>query len=133
MSEEGAVSYWRRIVQARLDVLKDASALPPQPKALAEILADARNSPTRVAHLSLMPAEDLAVLPDLAQLWHAVDLAETDAQRAELAEKLRAAERRLSVFRSQLHERIDALTSELISRYREDPRLALAALPNSTP
>ena len=43
--------------------------------------------------------------------------------------RLRDAERELSAYRRSLHERLDAATGELISRYRDEPALALKALP----
>ena len=35
----------------------------------------------------------------------------------------------LATYRRSLHERLDAATGELISRYRDQPALALKALP----
>jgi hypothetical protein len=43
--------------------------------------------------------------------------------------RLSDAERELSSYRRSLHERLDAATGELISRYRDQPALALQALP----
>ena len=43
--------------------------------------------------------------------------------------RLADAEHQLSEYRRSLHERLDAATGELISRYREEPALALRALP----
>ena len=46
--------------------------------------------------------------------------------------RLAAAEAELSAYRRALHERLDDATSELIARYREEPALALCALPLPT-
>ena len=43
--------------------------------------------------------------------------------------RLTDAEHELSSYRRSLHERLDAATGELISRYRDEPALALQALP----
>jgi hypothetical protein len=43
--------------------------------------------------------------------------------------RLTDAEKELSTYRRSLHERLDAATGELISRYRDEPALALQALP----
>ena len=43
--------------------------------------------------------------------------------------RLADAEHQLSAYRRGLHERLDAATGELIARYREEPALALRALP----
>ena len=45
------------------------------------------------------------------------------------ASRLADAEHELSAYRRGLHERLDAATGELIARYREEPSLALRALP----
>ena len=46
-----------------------------------------------------------------------------------LLTRLANAEHELSAYRRSLHARLDAATGELISRYREEPSLALYALP----
>jgi hypothetical protein len=46
---------------------------------------------------------------------------------AEAVSRLRAAEKTLTEYRRALHLRLDASTAELIARYKEDPRSALAA------
>ena len=53
----------------------------------------------------------------------------TRARYAELEAALEDAERSLSQTRSGLFRRIDGVTGELIARYRQDPGLALTALP----
>jgi hypothetical protein len=66
----------------------------------------------------------LAPLPDLTALW------ETEgSDDVETLTRLAAAEAELSAYRRSLHERLDDATSELIARYREEPGLALRALP----
>jgi hypothetical protein len=72
-------------------------------------------------------------LPDLTVLWesgaagNAADGA--DGADDEIVVRLAAAEVELSAYRRALHERLDDATSELIARYREQPALALCALP----
>ncbi len=128
-NEETRVSYWRRIIQARLDVVQ--SPLPARdPVAdLARVLADAQVTRGRVAHLTLHPVDDIPPLPDLAEVWsRQVDRCDAPGT-GRLVIDLRRAEGSLSAFRSDLHERIDGLTAELIARYREQPLLALQILP----
>jgi hypothetical protein len=48
---------------------------------------------------------------------------------AELKHELSFAELQLSAYRAALHRRLSGATTELIARYREEPRLALIALP----
>lgn len=134
VEEEGKVSYWRRIVQARLDLLRnplDGSG--DLVSELGHVLADAQVSHRRLAHLSVTAVDGLPPLPNLAALWsHPLD--ESDAAaRERLAAALEAAEHELSGYRRELFARIDRMTGELVARYHEDPRLALSALPQPRP
>lgn len=126
--EETRVSYWRRIVQARMDVLRadtgqDAVA------DLGRLLADAQSSHRRLAHISVEPVGGLPPLPDLGRLWATEPVPGDQQSRDRLVAELSQAEARLSEYRSELFRRIDHVTGELIARYRENPLLALSALP----
>ncbi|MFN8125060.1 MAG: hypothetical protein U0R64_00905 [Candidatus Nanopelagicales bacterium] len=125
--EESKVSYWRRIVQARIDLLVSRDRPGERGEGLARILADSRASHRRLAALKVESVESLPPLPDLAGLWDRM-IPDDPLEREELAEHLREAEARLSEYRHELHLRIDKVTGELIARYREDPTLALTAL-----
>ena len=127
-AEESRVSYWRRLMQARLDVVRldndhEVSAR------LREVLADAGARSRRSALLAVLPADDVPPLPDLAQLWEAQPVDGNERARLALVERLEEAERTLSTYRQALHERLDQATAELIARYAEDPQQALVALP----
>lgn len=131
--EEGRVSYWRRILQARVDVLRAAldggSARDVDTSALAPVLADARISAGRKALIDVVPVDDIPPLPHLEELWQRpVDLSDDAGARA-LEAELSRAERELSEYRAALHRRIADATGELIARYREQPSLCLSALP----
>jgi len=131
--EEGRVSYWRRILQARVDVLRAAldggSARDVDTGALAPVLADARVSAGRKALIDVVPVDDIPPLPHLEELWQRpVDLSD-DAGARTLEAELSRAERELSEYRAALHRRIADATGELIARYREQPSLCLSALP----
>lgn len=125
--EESRVSYWRRIIQARLDLLRvgaDADS-----DTLRPVLTDERVGAGRRALVEIMPVDDIPPLPDLAGLWdRLVDPADAQAVAA-LDRDLSEAERQLSEYRSVLHARIGAATGELIARYRDEPGLCLSALP----
>lgn len=133
--EESRVSYWRRLIQARLDVVQDSSVtddhLSDEDKVerLRGVLAAARSGESRQALVTVVPVDDIPPLPDLEELWsrelHSTDAQATERLRADLA----FAELRLSEYRSALHDRLGAATQELIARYREDPALCLAVLP----
>jgi hypothetical protein len=128
VSEEARISYWRRILQARLDLAIDGS----DRHALARlrgVLHAHADSSRRLALLPLAGSDDVPPLPDLTVLWETpADGTGTDCA---LLTRLADAEHQLSSYRRSLHERLDAATGELIARYHDEPALALRALPGS--
>ncbi len=136
-AEEGKVSYWRRILQARLDVVRagrtggGTAALGPE--RLRPVLSDARVTAGRTALITVLPVDDIPPLPDLGELWErAVPPDDVEGQQA-LEQDLAAAEQQLSSYRTALHGRLGAATDELIARYRVEPVLCLSALPQRSP
>jgi hypothetical protein len=126
-AEEGKVSYWRRIIQARLDVVRAGSDL--LSENLKPVLSGERVGAGRSALVQIVAFDDVPPLPDLAALWERqVDPADA-IEIANLEAALDAAERQLSEYRTALHRRLGAATSELIARYRDEPGLCLTALP----
>lgn len=126
VAEETRVSYWRRILQARLDQVigpDDHQAL----RRLRGVLDDHGQSSRRLALLPVVRTEDAAPLPDLAVLWETTP--GSDGDHGPMVTRLTEAEHELSSYRRSLHERLDAATGELIARYRDEPALALQALP----
>jgi len=126
--EESRVSYWRRILQARLDLLRAGAEA--DSETLRPVLTDARVGAGRRALVEIMPVDDIPPLPDLAGLWDRLVDAGDAAAVAALDEDLSRAERQLSEYRAVLHRRIEAATGELIARYRDEPALCLSALPS---
>lgn len=127
-AEESNVSYWRRIIQARLDLVRAGGTITSGDN-LKPVLTDKRVGAGRRALVEILPIDDIPPLPDLAGLWDRyADPADTQAV-ASLESDLDAAERQLSAYRSALHLRLAAATSELIARYRDEPSLCLAVLP----
>jgi hypothetical protein len=129
-SEESRVSYWRRLVHARIDQLDETGNSRRHPPAgLGSVLAHDRIGALRTAFLDLHPADGIPPLPDLQEMWNRV-LPDGDelAKQALLAD-LRVAEQTLSAYRANLHRRIDAATGELVARYRLQPGLCLSVLP----
>jgi hypothetical protein len=126
-AEESNVSYWRRIIQARLDVVRAGGDLVSEN--LKPVLTDERVGAGRQALVQVLPVDDIPPLPDLAGLWERqVDPADSAALAA-LEADLDAAEKQLAAYRAALHARLGAATSELIARYRDEPQLCLSALP----
>ena len=126
LTEESRVSYWRRILQARLDTtVGRGDERTPAPK-LQSVLSRHQESSRRLAVHTVHDAVGVPPLPDLTVLWES---GAGNAADDDLVVRLAAAEVELSVYRRALHERLDDATSELIARYREQPALALCALP----
>lgn len=126
VSEEARISYWRRILQARLDLVIDARDHHALDR-LRGVLDAHADSSRRLALTPLTVAEELAPLPDLTVLWETPSDGTDDS--GSLLRRLADAEHQLSSYRRSLHERLDAATGELIARYRDEPALALRALP----
>jgi hypothetical protein len=127
-TEEQRVSYWRRIVQARVDMLTAASSGRLDLASLRPVLAETRPGARRPAALTVVTTPDSPPLPDLAGLWEQ-EPGDDDAARAELIGALEQAEQQLSAYRASLHRRLDAATAELVARYHEQPTLCLSVLP----
>ena len=129
--EEAKVSYWRRLVHARLDVLdaemtSDGTLTTEQ---LIQVLGDTGAGRTRTALVAVRPEDPLPELPVLAEMWVTeIDPHDTDAVN-DAMDRLRVAELKLTAYRWALHQRLDEATGELIGRYRQDPSLALSVLP----
>lgn len=130
-AEEDRVSYWRRLVHARIDVLEAESGAGHQlsVEELVRVLGDTGSGRSRRALVSFRPADPLPDLPVLQDMWVTEVDPQDDGQVADALERLRTAEQQLTTYRRALHERIDEATRELILRYREDPLQALAVIP----
>ncbi len=136
-AEEGKVSYWRRILQARLDVVREGRTLGGtgslDARTLRPVLAERTVTAGRTALVQVLPVDDIPPLPALGELWERqVDPADPAASAA-LEHDLAAAERQLSGYRAALHRRLEAATGELIARYRRTPTACLSALPLPAP
>ena len=126
-AEESNVSYWRRIIQARLDLVRAGTTVTSDN--LRPVLTDERIGAGRQALIEILPVDDIPPLPDLASLWDRYVGPDDAAGKEQLAAELSDAEQQLSEYRSLLHVRLSAATGELIARYREEPTLCLSALP----
>jgi arginyl-tRNA synthetase len=127
--EEEKVSYWRRLVHARIDVLEAEShqERPLTIKELVRVLGDTGTGRNRNALVSVRAADDLPELPVLHDMW-VTEVDSHDPQAlAEAVSRLRSAETQLTDYRKALHARLDEATAELITRYRADPTSALVA------
>lgn len=128
-AEEGKVSYWRRILQARLDVVQAGSGRELDQEHLRPVLTSERIGAGRRALVEVLPVDDIPPLPSLGELWDRRVEAGDVEEQARLEQDLRLAEAQLSAYRNALHRRIGDATGELIARYREQPSLCLSVLP----
>jgi hypothetical protein len=133
-SEESRVSYWRRVLQARLDLVRAAeSGAPAGVEDLGDIFSDGQLGGARSGIVALVPMDDLPELPELGAVWSREPIPGLDAHNEELVADLTEAERQLSAYRTALHQLMAKATGELIARYREQPGLCLSALPSRGP
>lgn len=129
--EEDRVSYWRRLVHARLDMLEAGANTEGSlsVEQLVRVLGDTGSGASRTALSAINPADPLPDLPESGAMWVTeIDPHDPDAL-AEAQEKLRGAEQKLTAYRRALFDRIDEATADLILRYRDHPAGALTALP----
>jgi hypothetical protein len=129
-SEESRVSYWRRIIQARLDLVRAAdTGTSAGVEDLKNVFKESRVGTTRTALITIVPVDDMPPLPDLAGVWAREPRPEDHPHNLALIHDLTKTESQLSAYRSALHRRLAYATGELIARYREHPDLCLSALP----
>jgi hypothetical protein len=129
-AEEDRVSYWRRILQARLDTLRAVEgARSADPAAVAPALSREQMWRGRTALVRVVPVDDIPPLPDLARLWEQVPAENDERARIELISGLDRAEEQLSAYRTALHGRMESASAELIARYRDEPQACFSALP----
>lgn len=130
-SEEDRVSYWRRLVHARMDLLtaQAQSEVPLTVEDLVRVLGDTGSGRTRKVLLRIQAAAPLPELPEVAEIWSDDVDPHDDGAVTEALGRLQDAEQQLTAYRRALHERIGAATEHLIERYRDNPSAALSLIP----
>jgi RsiG-like len=129
-AEESKVSYWRRLIQARMDLIDlKGGDDPVRLERLRQALSETRIGVGRQAMVEIAQSEDSPPLPDLDALWSREAHPDLPVETGVLRNDLAFAELQLSAYRAALHRRLANATTELIARYREEPTLALLALP----
>lgn len=131
VAEEDRVSYWRRLVHARIDVLEAQADVeePLTPSQLVRVLGDTGSGRSRQALARVVATEPLPVLPELEQLWLVAAEPEDETARADAIGRLREVEAELTNYRRVLHARLDEATGRLIELYHSNPAAALSLLP----
>lgn len=126
--EERQVSYWRRLVQGRLDLTRAALAGDEPSVEQLAAAAERRVKPSRNGGVHRSPSfprfadpvQDRG-LTGLAAAWNTPIPWEHPERLREVERSLVQVEAELSRHRRELHQRIDACTAELVERYRSDP------------
>ncbi len=129
-AEEDRVSYWRRLLHARIDLVtaQAESGVQLSTADLVRVLGDTGSGKRRRALQRIRAAEPLPELPEVAAVWS--DLRPGDpGEDARGLDALRRAEHQLTEYRRALHARIDQAAECLIERYRSDPGAALSLIP----
>ena len=138
--EEADLSYVRRLVQGRIDIVKAELARRSGGEEgslvdhLAEVLADNRGAAHGMGrHVTVEPSRVDAHQRYVESLVANVDLsdttARTDAELAEVLEVLTTEERTVSDKRRKVQEVMDALSAEVTRRYRDGEADVSALLP----
>ena len=130
LEEELRASYWRRLLQARRDLLR-SGAEPGDRTALKDALTEPRSPAGRQSILTLHPEGGMPILPRLPELWATTFDTGDTATRAQLFSRLASAESVLSSYREALHRRLDRANGELVARYHQDPTACFIALPTT--
>lgn len=120
---ETLVSYWRRLIQGRLDVLDKATSGQLNTEELTQVLAQhAMVSRGKINHVGATPTgvPDLPGMPanDLVGLWEEVPTVDTVTL---LRDRLTRAEAALGDYRITLHGLLDRSAKELAARYLDKP------------
>lgn len=121
--EERQVSYWRRLVQGRLDLARAALGgdQPSASRLSATTVRERSNGRRSPAFPRFADGAMDRRLADLAGLWDTPIPWDDPEQLRQVERNLVTIEAELSRYRRELHERIDACTAELVGRYRRDP------------
>lgn len=129
-AEEQQASYWRRIIQQRLNIINKERTEGHMPiEQLIRALGETGSGQRRQQLLSVEAAEELPQLPGLNELWtRDPDLNDREGLK-ELVAELQKVEEQLSEYRAGVLVRLNAATDELISRYKTDPALVLDYFP----
>jgi hypothetical protein len=117
---EEQLSYWRRVVQGRLDLLtariegRDAMSL-------SEVLAGDEPCGTRLQHSSVRHLEPMPEIATADRAWEIASCSDDPAAVRHAASRLRMAEQWLSEQRAVVLRDLDAATAQLARRLHDDP------------
>jgi hypothetical protein len=119
-AHEEQLSYWRRVVQGRLDVLA-ARLDGTDTDALAVVLGGSERCGTRVQHSPVRPCAPMLELATADRAWEIASTSDDPAAVRHAVQRLRTAERWLSEQRAVVLGELDAATARLARRLHDDP------------
>jgi hypothetical protein len=119
-AHEEQLSYWRRVVQGRLDLLR-ARLDGGDPDALADVLGGAERCGTRTAYAPVRHVEPMLELATADRAWEIASCSDDPAAVRHAVARLAVAERWLSDQRGRVLAELDHATDHLARRLRDDP------------
>jgi len=118
---EEELSYWRRILQGRIDVLRARLAAGAGDPALADVLGGEPRGATRAAHVVVRPYTDMLELATCDMLWEKSCDSHDEDLLVQALDRMLVAERWISHSRSRVFHELDLATQELKKRLTADP------------
>jgi hypothetical protein len=118
---EEELSYWRRILQARVDVLRARLATQDEEEALRRVLGDERRPQTRAAHVVIRPYRDMLELATCDMLWEKSCDSRDEELLVQALDRMLVAEKWISHTRSRVFRELDLATEDLKARLSADP------------
>lgn len=119
-AHEEQLSYWRRVVQGRLDLLQ-ARLDGRDAEALADVLGGTERCGLRMAHSPVRHVEPMLELATADRAWEIASCSDDPAAVRHAAQRLSVAERWLSDQRAVVLAELDHATDQLARRLRDDP------------
>jgi hypothetical protein len=118
---EEELSYWRRILQARVDVLRARLATEDEEEALRQVLGDERRPFTRAAHVVIRPYRDMLELATCDMLWEKSCDSRDEELLLHALDRMVVAEKWISHTRARVFRELDLATEDLKARLCQDP------------
>jgi hypothetical protein len=128
VDEVERVAYWRRVLGVQAGAARVRRPPRTPVKEMSRALSDAGRSPQRMSQVPGGPAEP-KTLPDLVALYACAMDPQSEAAGDGLASSLADADTSLADYGTELQDRVERVTTQIIVRYRESPDLALLLLP----
>jgi hypothetical protein len=117
---EEELSYWRRILQGRIDVLRARLSSRDEDEALRRVLGGERRPCGRASYVVVRPYRDMLELATCDMLWEKSCDARDEALLVHALDRMVMAEKWISHTRARVFRELDLATEELKRRLSED-------------